>query len=57
MYVFEPYSLSYRLMVKNIYLNGLQDITKTYRLGAGMVNKESLLKVDSFNTGHSSIVK
>ena len=45
MFIFEPYSISYRLMVKNIYLNGLNNFTKTYRLAAGMKSAKNKLVV------------
>lgn len=33
-FVFEPYSVSYHLLKKNLQINGLLDRTTTYRLGA-----------------------
>ena len=57
MFIFEPYSISYRLMVKNIYLNGLNTVTKTYRLAAGIGSAKKMLNIDRRNTGHSSVVK
>ena len=54
MYIFEPYSASYRILTKNIYLNGLSDNTKAYRLGAGDEQNKMKLWVDYENTGHSN---
>lgn len=57
MYIFEPYSVSYKMAVKNIYLNGLESISRIYKVAAG--NSKSLMKlwIDSDNTGHSSLVQ
>ena len=35
MYIFEPYSTSFTIVKKNIYLNDLEDITTLYKVGAG----------------------
>ncbi len=53
-FMFEPYSTSYRMLVKNLYLNGFADISKAYRLGAGDEGKKMKLWIDSENTGHSN---
>lgn len=34
LYVFEPYSISYQILKKNIYLNDLEYITNMYQVGA-----------------------
>ena len=34
-YAFEPYSASYRLLVKNVFINGLEDVISCYRLAVG----------------------
>jgi hypothetical protein len=54
MFIFEPYSASYRILTKNIYLSGLSSVTKAYRLGAGGEQRKMKLWVDSENTGHSN---
>ena len=54
MFIFEPYSASYRILTKNIYLNGLSSVAKAYRLGAGDERRKMKLWVDSENTGHSN---
>jgi predicted O-methyltransferase YrrM len=35
LYLFEPSSVSYRILLKNIFINDLEDITHAYRVGAG----------------------
>lgn len=34
-YAFEPFSVSYRMLVKNVYLNDLAEAVTCYRLAAG----------------------
>jgi hypothetical protein len=55
LYVFEPYSVSYRMLVKSIYLSGLDQRTTAFRLAAGARAEELKLKIDAYNTGHSHI--
>lgn len=57
MYIFEPYSISYKLAVKNIYLNGLETISRVYKVAAGEGRSKMKLWIDSDNTGHSSLVE
>lgn len=54
-FVFEPYSVSYRMLVKSIYINGLAERVTAYRLAAGARSEELKLKIDRHNTGHSHI--
>lgn len=34
LYILEPYTPSYRMVVKNVYLNDLEGRTKVYKVGA-----------------------
>jgi hypothetical protein len=57
MFIFEPYSISYKIAVKNIYLNGLESISRVYKIGAGEGKSKMKLWIDSDNTGHSGLVE
>jgi len=45
MYLFEPYSTSYAIVKKNIYLNDLEDTTTLYKVGAGDSQSEQKILV------------
>lgn len=47
----EPYSTSFAIVKKNIYLNDLEDITKLYKVGAGDSQSEKKLLIYPENTG------
>lgn len=34
LFIFEPYSVSYNMVLKNVYLNGLGDMATVYNVGA-----------------------
>lgn len=57
MFLFEPYSVSYKMAVKNIYLNGLEAVSRVYKIGAGEGKSQMKLWIDGANTGHSSLVE
>ena len=56
-YVFEPYSISYRILVKNVFINDLSDMIVCYRLAAGDRHHQLRLNIDHDNTGHSHLVQ
>jgi hypothetical protein len=35
LYLFEPSTISFRILLKNIFINDLEDITHAYQVGAG----------------------
>ena len=55
LYIFEPFSLSYNIMLKNVYLNNLEDIAHTYNLGGSDKKSKGYLAVSKANTGGSEI--
>lgn len=54
-YVFEPYSVSYRMLVKSVFINDLSDTITCYRMAAGDHEHQLRLKIDNENTGHSHL--
>jgi len=52
---FEPIADNYRVMVKNLELNGLIDKVKTYRYGLGDSNRQARFIFNPVNTGASRI--
>jgi hypothetical protein len=57
MHIFEPYSISYKMAVKSLHLNGLEPISRVYKIGAGERKSFMKLWIDHDNTGHSSLVE
>lgn len=55
LYIFEPYSVSYNIVKKNIYLNDLEDITELYRVGASDIQTKSKMLIFPENTGGAEI--
>lgn len=55
LFVFEPYSVSFSILLKNIYLNELGDIATVYNVGAGNKCERAALYVNPTNTGGSPI--
>ena len=53
--MFEPFSVSYRLALKNIYCNEIEDIAIIYNLGGGSSYSKGILNIDIQNTGASRI--
>ena len=45
----EPSSLNYRILVKNIHLNNLENITTSYLMAAGMQRNEIYLQASDKN--------
>ena len=45
LFVVEPYSISYGIVLKNVYLNRLDQITQVYHIGAGNKKTEGYIYV------------
>ena len=54
-FIFEPYSLSFNILLKNIYLNNIENIATAYNIGAGNTKTEGTISVSTANTGGSKI--
>jgi hypothetical protein len=50
LYIFEPYSISYSIVKKNIYLNDLEDISEVYRVGASDIQTKAKMLIYEENT-------
>lgn len=46
LFMFEPYSVSFSILLKNIYLNELGDIATVYNVGAGNKYDKAYIAVD-----------
>jgi FkbM family methyltransferase len=55
LFLFEPYSLTYNIMLKNLHLNRLAHIAKAYNVGAGNAKTKGYISVYMDNTGGSEI--
>ena len=55
-FFFEPYHISYNILVKNIYLNGLQDISTAYNMAAGNKKMTAYMMIDYGSTGAAGVV-
>lgn len=55
LFILEPYSYSYGLVVKNIELNNLANISQIYQYGASDEESKGIIKVNFGNTGGSQI--
>ena len=55
MYLFEPLDFTYAMLIKNVYLNQLEDITVAYKMGAGKAYSKGISEVTTQNTGGSRI--
>lgn len=55
LFIMEPYSVSYNIVLKNVYLNGLGDIATVYNVGAGDRETNGSIVVSTSNTGGSEI--
>ena len=56
MYLFQPYSASYKIMKKNIFINSLEEQTETYNLAAGDKRETATIVVEFGNTGASNVI-
>lgn len=55
LFIFQPYSVSYNMVLKNIYLNQLGDIATVYNVGASNQYSSGYINVNLANTGGSEI--
>jgi len=53
MFFFEPYSVSYRILQKNIFLNNLHRISTMYKMAVSNREQSGYIFVDGLNTGGS----
>lgn len=51
----EPFSITYNMVFKNVYLNGLANIATVYNVGASNKYSKGVISVDNINTGGSEI--
>jgi FkbM family methyltransferase len=54
-YIFEAFSHTYSIMVKNVFLNKLSKTTLTYNVGCSNKKAQGYITVPDFNTGGSVI--
>lgn len=55
LYIFQPYSVSYSIALKNAYLNELENITTIFNIGCAPFQTTGKISVDESNTGASQI--
>ena len=55
LFFFEPYSVSYRILQKNVFLNNLHRISTMFKMAVSNRRQEGYIFVDSMNTGGSEI--
>lgn len=55
LFIFEPYTFSHQLVKMNIEMNGLNDITTIYKVGASDEKSTGDIQVFYSNTGGSEI--
>ena len=55
LHLFEPYSVSYAILRKNVYLNHLEGITRVYQVGAGDIQTKAEILVLYENTGGAEV--
>ena len=55
LFIFEPTELTFPMLVKNIYLNELEDITIAYKMGASNATSKGISEVNTGNTGGARI--
>jgi hypothetical protein len=53
LFIFEPYSLTYNMVLKNVYLNKLGDMATVYNVGASNHYAQGYISVSLSNTGGS----
>jgi predicted O-methyltransferase YrrM len=46
LFIFEPYSASYKIVVKNMQINGLLDASQIFKMGAGKAKETLKLWID-----------
>ena len=55
LFIFEPYSVSFGIIQKNAYLNGLGNITTAYKIAASNKKAKGKIMVNYVNTGGSRV--
>ncbi|MCB0371147.1 MAG: hypothetical protein KDD45_17460 [Bdellovibrionales bacterium] len=55
LYLVEPYSWSYNILMKNIYLNDLEDRTTIYKMAASNKKEKGYILINFSNTSMSQI--
>ena len=53
LFIMEPFSITYNMVFKNVYLNGLANIATVYNVGASNKYSKGIISVDNINTGGS----
>ena len=57
LYMFEPYSVTHNILVKNLFINDLGLRSTAYNVGCSDKKGTGVYKIDFTNTGGSSILK
>lgn len=55
LFIMEPFSITHNMVLKNVYFNGLEDITTVYKVGASNKYSKGYIAVSNSNTGGSEI--
>jgi hypothetical protein len=55
LFIFEPYSVSYNIVRKNVHLNDLENITEVYQVGASDIQTRAQMIIEAENTGGAEI--
>jgi FkbM family methyltransferase len=55
LFIMEPFSISCNMLLKNVYLNSLNDITTIYNVGASNKYSKGYISVGNINTGGAGI--
>lgn len=55
LFIMEPYSITHNMVLKNVYFNGLGDITTVYKVGGSNKYSKGYISVSTSNTGGSEI--
>ena len=55
LFMFEPFSVSHNLALKNVYFNGLADIAYVFNAGGGSAYSKGIEMIDQGNTGGSRV--
>ena len=55
LFIMQPYSITHNMVLKNVYFNGLSEITTVYNVGASNKHSKGFISVSTANTGGSQI--
>lgn len=55
LFIMEPFSITYNMVLKNVYFNGLDSISTVYNVGASNKYSKGYISVNNINTGGSEI--